>query len=299
MDPLSVNLFGVFSINGVAQNKKFSSLKVQELFAFLLLNPGKRHTREKLASLLWPFHTTVQSKANLRKVLWLLQQGLRQELGDDEISFLRVDGQNVKLEKSHPIVLDTAVFERVYLEVTQIPCENFLAENEQLVKEAVALYKGDLMENSYEEWCAYERERYKQLFLILLDKLVEIALTKETYAQCIDYGMRILSIDAARESTHRQLMRAYFLGGDRTSALRQYQKCETSLRDELGVTPEGETVRLYEQIKGGQFRKKTPLLKIEPDAAILKQMNILQHKLLGLQQEVNQIVDSYNFRMNL
>lgn len=299
MDPLSVNLFGVLSVNGDTKSKKFGSQKVQELFAFLLLHAGKNHTREKLASLLWSFQTTAQSKANLRKVLWLLQQGFKEYFGPSYTSFFKVDANYVKLELRGHIVLDTAVFEKVYHEVTHIPCENFLADQGGLIEEAVALYRGDLLEACYEEWCLQERERYKHLFLILLDKLMEVSMTKETYAQCIDHGLKILGFDAARESTHRQLMRAYCLGGDRTSALRQYEKCKSSLMEELGVGPEKETAELYEQIRLGHFRKRKPALHIQPDAAILKQMSKLQHKLLGLQQEVNQIVDNYNFGMNV
>lgn len=292
MRPLHVTLFGVFTVNGEIPLKNFSSQKVQELFAYLLLNPGKNHKREKLASLLWSYQTTTQSKANLRKILWQFQQGLKAYFGSAFETIFKVDACHVKLDCSGQIILDTAVFEKVYKEVTQIPCENFLAENQALVEEAVDLYKGELLEGFYEAWCDGKRERYRKLYLILLDKLVEIAFTKKAYAQSIDYGLKILAYDCARESTHRQLMRAYYLGGDRTSALRQFHRCIEALKEEFDVSPEPETRKLYEQIQTGSYQQKT-VAQIQPDASILKQMNLLQQKLSGLQQEVGQMVDSF------
>ena len=50
-----------------------------------------------------------------------------------------------------------------------------------------------------------------------------------------NYGSIILGFDRARESTHRHLMQLYYLAGDRTGALRQYERCARALDAELGV----------------------------------------------------------------
>ena len=67
------------------------------------------------------------------------------------------------------------------------------------------------------------------------------------------YAGNILKYDPARERTHRQLMRIYYLLGDRTAALRQYERCVGALKRELGVNPERRTVDLHQQIKSDQF----------------------------------------------
>src|SRR5436190_19488575 len=48
-------------------------------------------------------------------------------------------------------------------------------------------------------------------------------------------------------------MRLYYLAGDRTGALRQYEHCVTALNEELGVKPSRLTARLYEQMKLDEF----------------------------------------------
>ena len=52
-------------------------------------------------------------------------------------------------------------------------------------------------------------------------------------------------------------MRLYYLAGDRTAALRQYQQCAAALDEELGVRPAQRTVRLYEQIRLDQVDDPT------------------------------------------
>jgi hypothetical protein len=54
-----------------------------------------------------------------------------------------------------------------------------------------------------------------------------------------------------REQAHRQLIAALDLGGERSSALAQYEACRRLLMDELGCEPEDETRALYAQIRAG------------------------------------------------
>ena len=69
------------------------------------------------------------------------------------------------------------------------------------------------------------------------------------YEEGLAYGARTLRFDGARERTHRRMMRLYYLAGDRTDALRQYDRCVAALRRELGVSPSAHTVALYNQIR--------------------------------------------------
>jgi DNA-binding SARP family transcriptional activator len=87
----------------------------------------------------------------------------------------------------------------------------------------------------------------------MLDKLMTACENRGAYEEAVDYGVRILRFDRAREATHRQLMRLYYLGGDRTTALRQFDRCVQALREELDVCPEKRTDALYHQIRADQI----------------------------------------------
>jgi DNA-binding SARP family transcriptional activator len=87
----------------------------------------------------------------------------------------------------------------------------------------------------------------------MLDKLIVYLQFHGDYEVAQGYGATILRYDPARERTHRQMMHLYSLAGDRTSALRQFERCALALKQELGVKPERKTIELYERIKSDQM----------------------------------------------
>src|SRR5258707_667895 len=64
---------------------------------------------------------------------------------------------------------------------------------------------------------------------------------------------RRLALDPLHEPAHRQLIRAYAAGGDRSAALEQYRECVRVLDRELGVRPLDETTALYHAIAEGTY----------------------------------------------
>jgi DNA-binding SARP family transcriptional activator len=69
------------------------------------------------------------------------------------------------------------------------------------------------------------------------------------YHEAIGLAWRVLDQDRAYEDAYRLLMRAHTALGERTTALRLYERCVTVLREDLGVNPLPETVALYEQLR--------------------------------------------------
>ncbi len=122
------------------------------------------------------------------------------------------------------------------------------------------LYHGDLLEDCFQDWCLYERERLQNIYLCVLDKLMDYCETHDEYEAGSVYGARALRWDGARERTYRRLMRLHCLAGDRTTAMRQYSRCVRALRRELDVPPSERTVALYQQIRTGQLspRDRSP-----------------------------------------
>jgi hypothetical protein len=85
----------------------------------------------------------------------------------------------------------------------------------------------------------------------LLDKLAQLLEQSGDYAQAQQYANQHVQLAPWRESAHRQLMRLFALQEQRSAALAQYEMCRELLAQELGVEPEAETVRLWQQIRDG------------------------------------------------
>lgn len=251
MSELSVSLFGKLQIRtGGSEISSLSSKKARELLVYLLLH-RRFHPRERLGTLLWPHGSTQRAKAYLRKALWKLREAVDSvDLGSP---LLLAEEDWVQIHPDLDLWLDVEEFESEFSVVEGVSASNMTSRQVQALEDAVDLYTGDLLENWYRDWCLYERERFRDLLLRMLDRLAHCCEHMRRYERGIKFGLRLLSNDPARESAHRRLMRLRALAGNRTGALRQYERCVEVLEAELGVCPSATTRRLYERIQNDDF----------------------------------------------
>jgi DNA-binding SARP family transcriptional activator len=260
MNALQISLFGRFDVccNGEPV-AGLEGRKAQELLAFLLLQRSRIHSREYLAEMLWGQRSPAQSKKYLRQTLWQLHSALAvhdQEMED--ISPLLVDEEWVRFNQRCDLWLDVAVFEAAYDEAQGIAGGDLDDARAGRLRQAVELYRGDLLQVCYEDWCLFERERLQNMYLAMLDKLMDCCQEHGQYEMGLGYGATILRYDRARERTHRRMMRLYYLAGDRTSALRQYDQLAHALREELDVEPARRSLVLCDQIRADSFDTLPP-----------------------------------------
>ncbi len=114
------------------------------------------------------------------------------------------------------------------------------------VENAVNLYRGDLLETVYSDWCFVQREALRADQLAGLEFLLQAKMARQDWTGALAAGNRLLALDNLMENVHRALMRCHYMAGNRPSAIRQYSLCEKLLRDELVVEPMEETRRVYE-----------------------------------------------------
>jgi len=259
MAELTVHLFGKFSI-GADRPEPFTlpGGKTQELFFYLLLRRNQLHSREAIATLLWPECSTVKSKKNLRQALWQLQSALANFTKNAKSELLKIDAESIHMNGDKSMTVDVSIFERAYEEVCGVAGNVLDAGQAKILQRAVDLYRGDLLEGCYEDWCLVERERLQNWYLIMLEKLLCHARKVREYPRAVEYGEKILRLDRGHERTYRQLMRTFYESGNRTAALRQYDRCKAALEEELGVEPSQQTQKLREQIRKEEVRNRMP-----------------------------------------
>ena len=257
MSELRVYLFGKFRVFREGREiEGLDSRKLQELFSYLLIRRHGEHPRESLAALLWGDCTTALSRKYLRQVLWQLQTVLSDP---NTPPVLEVQPGWVRINPVAEIWLDVAEFERALEASTGLNGSGMSGPQSVALEKAAELYEGELLEGWYEDWCLFERERLQTIYISMLDKLIEYYEVSGSYDKGLACGAAILRLDRARERTHRALMRLYCLADDRTSALRQFNRCVEALSQELDVEPSKRTLSLVEQIKLDQFLASGPI----------------------------------------
>lgn len=214
----------------------------------MLSHRARQHHREQLCDLLWQQQPYKQGKSYFRKALWQLQTALEELSQHAPANLLEVDEEWVGINPQAKLWVDIHEFEESYLTARDIRGRHLTEEQAHSLQTAVSLYRGDFLENWYQDWCVIEREHYKEIYLAIIDKLMSYAEVHEQYEAGIEYGYQILSFDHSRERTHYRLMRLKYLRGDRTGALRQFELCRQALKEELGVEPAESTLNLFELI---------------------------------------------------
>jgi DNA-binding SARP family transcriptional activator len=296
---LRVRLLGRFSAHfGSRPVRLPDGAKSQELFVYLLLKRHRAHTREEIASQLWADADSVRSKAYLRKALWQLRSALAEAAGEGlPSSVVEVDGEWLRVHPGAPVWLDVAVIERAYAKARWATGGSLQPGTAVELRDAVALYSGDLLPNRYQSWYQEARERLKLMYLDMLEKLLDFSEAQGEHEVALSYGRSVLALDSTREHVYRQLMRVHRLRGDRAGAIRQYEHCVEVLETELGVPPMQETQTLYEHIhrEGGPYqnpveRPTSPADSLQDVVSlqnIVERLDDLQTALDGIRREVD------------
>ena len=242
-----VRLFGQLSI---ARERRAldapTGSKAQQLLAYLLIYRDRSHSREGLASLLWSDVSTMQSKKYLRQALWQLRSATASAADG---GLLDITSDWARLNPRAALQLDVASFEQAFARTRGIAGTDLDDVQVAALQSAVELYRGDLLEGCYWDWCLRERERLQSTYVSMLEKLMSWCEAQRRFEEGIAYGQRVLVCDPAREATHQRLMRLLHASGDRAGALRQYERCAAALAQELEVEPSDDTSALYDGIR--------------------------------------------------
>ncbi|MBN2005828.1 MAG: AAA family ATPase [Anaerolineae bacterium] len=207
--------------------------KTAPLWAYLLLHRDRPILRDNVAFALWPDDHEESARANLRRHLHQLNRTLPPAPPD--VPWILSDYRTVQWNPDADYWLDVAAFER---------CER----TEESLPEAVRFYTGDLLEDVYEDWLFYERERLRDRYFSALSRLAAIHRTRRDFPGALTYMQELLRRDPLREDAVRQLMSVKYEMGNRSGALAEYEQFARRLSAELNVEPMPETLALYEQI---------------------------------------------------
>jgi DNA-binding SARP family transcriptional activator len=301
MSKLQFRLFGKFAASdGRRTLKGLDAAKDQELISYLLIHRNQHHSRETLAGLLWSENSTERSKKYLRQAIWHLQSVLEPDTSSGEKVVL-AEHDWLRLNPENRPWCDVAEFEEAFLRTEGIAGNQLDEERALGLKQAVALYRDDLLAGWYHDWILFERERLQNKYLIMLDKLLRYSSVHREFEAGQSYAEAILRHDPAQERTHRQLMRLHYAAGDRTAALRQYDRCVVALQEELGVAPEKRTISLYEKIKTEQTEQadsaenNLSLAFHEPAAGpdIVSHLKLLQRILGAVQRRIQRDITAF------
>ncbi len=295
---LQVRLFGQALVQHKGQKPITLPLRAQELLFYLLCHRTQIHLREELTTNLWSDASPAHAKKYFRQTLWQLQTAIDSQSDGSAGSIFSVDGSWIQLNLESTLWFDIEQFEQDFQLTRDVAGHHLNDQQAQTLKAAVDLYRGELLVGWYQDWCMIERERLRSMYLAVLDKLIDYCITHLQIETGIDFGMRLLRQEIARERTHRRLIRLYYLAGDRTAALRQFEQCVQVLAKELDVEPSQRTLALFKQVRsdngtdemlGVTYNPEKPKSQDDLAVKILAELKEVRSNLWCLRQDIKAI----------
>jgi len=112
--------------------------------------------------------------------------------------------------------------------------------------EPVTRFSGEqLLPGEDADWLAPYRAEADAAALRALELLAASASALGDHHRAVAAGRQAVAVSPLDERSHRILLRALHLGGDRAAVVRAYESCRRVLADQLGVDPAAETVEVY------------------------------------------------------
>lgn len=249
---LRLYLFGTAQLERNDEPIALRPRKAVALFVYLVVT-AQRHSRDTLATLLWPESSQKNARASLRRTLYQLNQ----VLPADTIS---ATTETIEINSDADLWVDVSAF-RQHVAACVLPdgpVDILEPACRSRLEEAAELYGDNFLSGfslvdsvGFDDWQTMQRESLRRALAGVLAQLTHSYATQGQFDQAIGFASRWLTVDPMHEPAHRKLMQLYAWSGQRAAAVRQYEECERILRDEIGVDPAVETLELLTSIKEG------------------------------------------------
>ncbi|MBP2330581.1 DNA-binding SARP family transcriptional activator [Kibdelosporangium banguiense] len=247
---MRVRFFGDFSVHIGDEPVDQPRGKIAGLFQYLLLNRGHTVGREKLYEVLWPGREPSTTDSSLKVAVHTLRQVLKRAGPGAEIA----GHTNGYVLRADDLWLDVDEFD-VCLDAGRIAEDaGDFARAARCYRQAVELYRGDLLASETADWVTAQRECDRALVLYALSWLRADALRRGDHPAVITLCRRIIEIDPYHEETYQTLMLAHGRRGELGQVRNWHKLCVRRLQDDLDVAPTATTSRIYSRAVRGELR---------------------------------------------
>lgn len=223
------------------------------VFTYLVLaEPQGLHRRDEIVAMFWPESDQKRSRAALSQALYVI----RRALGPD--------------------VLEARGNEEIGIASGMVRCdalEFMRAAEEERLEDAMSLYGGELLPAfftsdapGFERWLDRQRAELAQLAGSAAWRLADRAESAGNAAAAGHWGRRAAALSPYDESSVQRLMEMLARLGDRSGALRAYERFRAASEAELEIEPSKATRTLAERIRASLEGPAREPGEIEPTA---------------------------------
>lgn len=249
--PLYVTCFGHFEVRRFDQAIALCHNRSgQAILRYLIAQSNYSASADMLMGVFWPEDPSEVARHKLQIAVSAARHSLNSGyFSDPGGGYILCKNQFYQINSTATIHTDVDEF----LSLWKAGQQANASQATILYESACQLYTGKfLVEDMYADWSFPRREHLHQIYLTMCRALANYYTETNRYEDARKWASAILKEDHCDEEAHRQLIRIYSAEGRRSEALRQFQRCERILAEELGVSPMLETVQLLQTLLTGK-----------------------------------------------
>ena len=248
---IDVSLLGRFelAVGGKAvPANAWKTKKIAGILKYLLLHRGKTITREELMEQFWPQSDRQSASVSLRAALYELKKGLSgyNIAPEGAGALIHKSSSGLQIKTAAPLNVDADRFSSLLHRWKKLRQEAAGGgEARAALEEAVALYRGHLLEEElYEDWSYFEREELKSAFLEAALALAALYREEKSGSDAERILLKVLALDRYSEEACLELIKLYLAAGRRARAAELYLSFEKKMVQELGIKPDRQIAAL-------------------------------------------------------
>lgn len=237
-----ISCFGGLSINKKGDNHRLNirwrTRKTEEVFAYLLINHGKRVRKDHLVDIIWPYIDLERGINQLYSAIYHIRQTLKKLNVRIEIK----NSNQYYILHLNDVEIDMNIWERAMNNLPPIN-EETIFKHIQVIFE----YSGDVFRDLDYYWSEKDKDRLREIWLYHVEQVTDFLYEKGKIVQIVNIYHHVQEAYPLGDNSYYMLMRIYAYLNNRHAVKMQYDALVKMLADNYDEEPSMEIQNWYEQ----------------------------------------------------
>lgn len=223
------------------------SYQMWNLLEYLIAHRHQEVSQSMIIEALWPDESSDNPANALKNLVYRIRTALGTAGFPQGKEMVKYESGTYLFNNAVDPVVDAEELERLYKEASSPGTPR--DQQERMLTQAIALYKGDFLPRSqHEPWVVPLATYYRGLYLRSVLRLVALLKAQDRQEDITRLCEQALLVDQFEESLHEEMIRALIAENKQKKALEHYQNTTELFYRALGVKPSEALRNLYREI---------------------------------------------------
>lgn len=244
---LTIKSLGKFELSDgehILNDEILRSDMLKKLLMYMIINREHPISAQELSEALWHEDEIENPTGALKNLMYRLRTILKKYISDDK--FILTSQGCYAWNNEIEVELDAKLFEEYCKLAKTSEDKDIILQN---YESAIALYKGEFMENTLDNhWAVTLSTYYHSMFLSAVKALAELYLDAERYQDIEDLSVHALSMDRVDEELYCYHIMSLIKEKKYEPAMNCYDEAVRILQDTLGVHNPAKLQKVQEEL---------------------------------------------------